>query len=195
MKISQKRIIPGKVLEFGCGNGRNAIYMYKQCCEIDAVDISQEAINWAKDNSKKNSSSINFICANVFQLEMPDNKYDFVYDCGLLHHLVPHRRYQYIESVYRTLKHNGHFGIVCFASGYEETSGVQEKSDMSVYKIYAMQGGMAYSIETLRDILSDFFEEIEIRAMLECNTNEGLFGKSFLWVSLWRKKCKELYCT
>jgi hypothetical protein len=49
-----------------------------------------------------------------------------------------------------------------------------------------MLGGMAYSEEKLQYILTNYFELIEIRYMKEQDT--GLFGKSFLWASLWRKK-------
>ncbi|WP_265182272.1 bifunctional 2-polyprenyl-6-hydroxyphenol methylase/3-demethylubiquinol 3-O-methyltransferase UbiG [Geomicrobium sp. JCM 19055] len=38
---------PVQVLELGCGNGRNAIFMEKMGSKVDAVDISQNAINWA----------------------------------------------------------------------------------------------------------------------------------------------------
>lgn len=34
----------GKVLELGCGPGRNAIYFAKQEFEVDAVDLSEEAL-------------------------------------------------------------------------------------------------------------------------------------------------------
>ncbi|WP_255304283.1 class I SAM-dependent methyltransferase, partial [Streptococcus sobrinus] len=32
---------PGKVLELGCGPGRNAIYFAQQGCSVDAVDSAQ----------------------------------------------------------------------------------------------------------------------------------------------------------
>jgi len=183
-----KVIRPGNVLELGSGNGRNAIYLTKQGYHVDAVDISLEASDWAKENAKRNGISVNFICGNVFELNFNKLNYDFVYDCGLLHHLLPHQRIQYIEIINKTLKPNGIFGIVCFAPGFEETSGMEIKSDESIYKSLSMQGGIAYDKEDLREILSDYFEEIEIRHMKECKDEEALFGKNFLWASIWRKK-------
>ncbi|MEC0091477.1 hypothetical protein [Paenibacillus macquariensis] len=47
---------------------------------------------------------------------------------------------------------------------------------------------MAYSEEKLRSILSAHFELIEIRYMKEQEQDNELFGQSFLWASLWRKK-------
>lgn len=179
---------PKKVLELGSGNGRNAIYMTQQGSRLDAVDISQEAITWAKENASKQDVSVNFICSDIFELDLSDDYYDFVYDSGLLHHLPPHQRFQYIEQINKTLKSNGLFGIVCFAPGFEEIGGAESKSDENIYKVNSMQGGIAYSKEDLREILSDYFEELEIRHMRECSNEEKLFGKKFLWASLWRKK-------
>lgn len=42
----------GRALELGCGPGRNALYMVRQGCTVDAVDISKEAIRWAKERAK-----------------------------------------------------------------------------------------------------------------------------------------------
>jgi len=39
----------GRVLELGCGPGRNAIYFAKQGYEVDAVDLSKEALQWGKE--------------------------------------------------------------------------------------------------------------------------------------------------
>jgi len=63
-----------------------------------------------------------------------------------------------------------------------------ELSDDEVYHKRNIVGGMAYSEEKLRSILSDHFELIEIRHMKEQEQDGQRFGKSFLWASLWRKK-------
>lgn len=57
-----------------------------------------------------------------------------------------------------------------------------------MYRKRNIVGGMAYSEEKLRSILSDHFELIEIRYMKEQEQDSKLFEKSFLWASLWRKK-------
>ena len=41
--------MPGRVLELGCGPGRNAIYMAEKGYKVDAIDISEHAIEWGKD--------------------------------------------------------------------------------------------------------------------------------------------------
>ena len=56
----------GRVLELGCGAGRNAVFMAEKGCFVDAVDISQEAINWGIERAKTNNVDVNFHCQNNF---------------------------------------------------------------------------------------------------------------------------------
>lgn len=43
--------MPGRVLELGYGNGRNAVYLAGQGCHADAVDFSAKAIGWARERA------------------------------------------------------------------------------------------------------------------------------------------------
>ncbi|NEW09392.1 class I SAM-dependent methyltransferase [Paenibacillus sp. SYP-B3998] len=85
-----------KALELDCGEGRNAIHIAKQGVSVDAVDISEEAIKGARYNANKHAVNINFYCDSVFNLTFEKHTFDLVYDSGLFHHLLPHRRIQYI---------------------------------------------------------------------------------------------------
>ncbi len=101
----------GKMLELGCGPGRNAIYASLKGYEVDAVDISKEAIDWAKERAREKNISVNFECKSVFDLNIKDQQYDLVYDSGCLHHLWPHRRIGYIQMIHNALKTGGYFKI------------------------------------------------------------------------------------
>ena len=45
-------LAPGRVLELGCGNGRNATYLASLGCGVDAVDFSAQAIEWARERAE-----------------------------------------------------------------------------------------------------------------------------------------------
>ncbi|WP_410769379.1 class I SAM-dependent methyltransferase [Fontibacillus sp. BL9] len=186
--FERSMVTAGNVLELGTGPGRNAIYMAEQGCKVDAVDLSANAIKWGKERASEKDLEITFMVQDVFSLDLADGAYDLIYDSGLLHHLLPHRRFQYIELVNEKLKPGGHFGLVCFAPGFEDQGGAAEKSDSSIYKVLSMQGGAAYSKENLEHLLSPYFELVEIRPMKDCDKGSNAYGKSFLWASLWRKK-------
>lgn len=49
--IVQGFVVPGRALELGCGNGRNALYLARHGFRVDAVDFSSEAISWARERA------------------------------------------------------------------------------------------------------------------------------------------------
>jgi len=180
--IQDKIFRPGRVLDIGCGNGRNAIYLAKCGFSVDAIDFSQESIDWAKENAGKEHVRVNFVCDSIFNYPPAPGRYDYVYDSGCLHHIKPHRREQYLGIASDLLKPDGFFGLNCF-----NLKGGAPVTDYDVYRDGSMHGGMGYSEEKLRAILEDFFEILAFREMREIEEGE-LFGKDFLWTVLMKKK-------
>ena len=108
-----KKLTPGKVLELGCGPGRNANYFAEKGCFVDAVDQSAEGLKWAKERALENNLNVNFIKRNIFELDIDEGTYDFVYDSGCFHHIAPHRRMDYLKLVKGALKPGGLWGMRC----------------------------------------------------------------------------------
>ena len=121
-------LAPGRVLELGCGPGRNAIYLAGQGCRVEAVDFSAGAIEWARQRAEAAGAAVEFRCCSIFDATFGEAAYDLVYDSGCFHHLAPHRRRDYVELVDRALKPGGRFGLVCFrpegGSGLTDLRGV-----------------------------------------------------------------------
>jgi len=177
----------GKAMDLGCGPGRNSLYLAEQGFDVKGYDISSEAIYWAQERAEERGLRIEFLCKSAFEIDAFE-EYEFVYDSGCLHHLWPHRRIQYLEMIYRSLKPGALFGISCFRPGFGGQGGpLREMSDWEVYEEGSMNGGLAFSEEKLRYILEPYFECIEFRAV-EKPDNEEVFGVPFLWGSLWKKK-------
>lgn len=80
-------IQPGRVLELGCGPGRNAIFLAQLGFEVDAVDLSSEGLDWARERASEKGMDVNFIQGNIFKLDLPLHDYDLIYDSGCFHHV------------------------------------------------------------------------------------------------------------
>jgi SAM-dependent methyltransferase len=183
--VKNNQISRGKVLDIGCGAGRNSIYLAKQGYEVIGIDLSQEAIDWAEERAREEGLNITFLCKSVFDLAY-ESEFDFLYDSGCLHHIYPHRRIQYINFLYKVLRPGGKFGLTCFAPGCDEgTSG--HISDWEVYRGLSMKGGLSFSEEKLKDLFNSHFKLIEFRGMKEIDKDENTFGVPFISVSLWEK--------
>jgi SAM-dependent methyltransferase len=179
--FEEKKIKAGKVLELGCGPGRNAIYLSEIGCTVDAVDISQEALDWGAERAKEKNVDVHFINKNIFELDIDEGKYDIVYDSGCFHHIAPHRRMSYLNLINKALKPNGFFALTCFIQGGE--FGGAEISDWEVYKLRSLKGGLGYTEEKLRAVFKDY-KEIEIRRMKKITQPNVVFGESDLLTGL-----------
>lgn len=179
------QVTAGRVLELGCGPGRNAIYMAGKGCTVDAVDSSKEALNWARERVVGKDADIRFVEADIFQLDQSFAGYDFIYDSGCFHHIPPHRRADYFAILRDRLKPNGFFALTCFEVNGE--LGGSAQSDWDVYRERSMKGGLGFTEEKLLKLFCDL-RAVEIRPMKKKNRDETEFGVSGFLTALFQKK-------
>jgi SAM-dependent methyltransferase len=171
---------PGRVLELGCGHGRNSLYLAGRGWRVDAVDFSAQAIEWARERAAAAALPVDFRCCSIFDADLDAGAYDLVYDSGCFHHLPPHRRRDYVELVTAALRPGGCYGLACFrpegGSGY---------TDQQVYQRASLGGGLGYTEERLRALWDAApFAVRELRRMRKLDGTGPLFGEDFLWVLL-----------
>ena len=78
-------ILKCRTLEMGCGTGENAIWLSKQGFEVTAFDVSEIAIEQAKQKAKKASVDVNFLVADFFKDKIADTPFKFAFDRGVFH--------------------------------------------------------------------------------------------------------------
>ncbi len=107
-EVSGKRI-----LDIGCGNGIQTIYMKKKFAPkyILGIDLNPENIDIGLEEKKKqNLSDIDFLLDDAHKLEkIEDNSFDAVINIESAFH-YPHKD-QFIEQIKRVLKPGGQFVI------------------------------------------------------------------------------------
>jgi SAM-dependent methyltransferase len=185
--LGQGLIAPGRALDLGCGPGRNALYLASQGFEVDAVDLSPAALAWAEDRAREAGADVRFVCGDAFKLTATEltGPYDLVVDSGCFHHLHPHRRVSYLALLDRVLAPGGYFALTCFAAGAMGS----ELPDADLYREGDLQGGLAYTPESLRWIFSDL-TEVELRRMRDEPPESPRFGEAFLWTALLRREAE-----
>ncbi|EOA2863735.1 class I SAM-dependent methyltransferase [Campylobacter upsaliensis] len=100
-----------KVIDLGCGEGRDSIFLKKNGVNVIGVDISHCALTKARELSKAQNLDIDFIEANVLFLNaFEDECFDTAINMGCLHMIVnEEERKKHIFNVYRILKKGGIF--------------------------------------------------------------------------------------
>ncbi|WP_308282653.1 class I SAM-dependent methyltransferase [Pseudonocardia nigra] len=177
-------ITAGRALDLGCGAGRNALHLASRGVEVDAVDLSPAAIAWAEERARGAGVEVRFHCGDAFALAGTElaGPYDLIYDSGCFHHLPPHRRISYLALLDRLLAPGGLFALTCFAAGAMGS----EIPDADLYRRSRLDGGLAYTPESLRWIFSDL-TEVELRRMHDEPPEAASFGEPFLWTALFRR--------
>ena len=93
------------VLDFGCGIGNFTEKVINfDPKKIVAVDISEQAIKKAKNNSSQNRKNIEYRVENCEDLNLNSESFDIAYGSGILHHLNLNKS---LSELKRILKKDG----------------------------------------------------------------------------------------
>ena len=106
--LAENGKIRGRVLDSGCGSGRNALYLALKGYSVVGIDISETAIKRAKQKAmEKGIKNVAFLCENVVTLSGHDNEFDTVVDIGLFHSLDGADPSTYAAALHRACRTGG----------------------------------------------------------------------------------------
>ncbi|MFC1886878.1 class I SAM-dependent methyltransferase [Thermodesulfobacteriota bacterium] len=98
---------PGRALDLGCGTGTNAITLARHGWRVTGVDFSAKAIRIARRKAKAAGFDIDFYTADVADLSMLSETYDYVLDIGCLFTIPKKDRVAYAAALVRLLRSKG----------------------------------------------------------------------------------------
>lgn len=102
----------GSVLELGCGDGANALWLADMGYEVFGVDIAPFAIEWAHEKARARNLNIDFRVGDVLNLaDYADNAFDIVLDGHCFHCIIGKDRQLFLAAALRVLKPNGIFYV------------------------------------------------------------------------------------
>jgi len=113
--VDSGRVVLGKTLDLCCGAGTNPVYLAKKGFEVTALDISDKAVEYAKEKAHEAEVDINFLVGDFLNLPFRKEEFDFAFDFGCFHHVRVNDRITFIKGVCRVLKPKGTYFLVCFS--------------------------------------------------------------------------------
>ncbi len=158
VELIEKRIIipPCKILEIGCGEGHQSIFLSKKGFEVMAIDRSINAIKFAKQNAISKKSSAEFIVKDLTQIECIKKKFDFIFDWRFLHEITKKsERKKYLKIISTLLKKSGKYLSVAF-SGDSDFMGTKKlRTSPAGIRIYFA------SLKESENLLKKYFRIID----------------------------------
>jgi len=98
-----------KLLDLGCGDGTNGLFLAQQGYDYTGIDLSEAAIERAQKRATESNIEARFLVGNVLDLTgLPEDAFSIVLDSYCFHMLVidAHRK-AYFENVRRILQNDG----------------------------------------------------------------------------------------
>jgi len=100
-----------KILEIGCGNGKNIEYILKnKDVNIVGIDTCKKFVDICKDKK------LNVILGDALKLQFDDNSFDYVLCIAMFHHLLSEEdQHQSFKEILRVMKKDSIGIITCWA--------------------------------------------------------------------------------
>ncbi len=115
IRLAEDGEISGRVLDAGCGTGENALYLASLGFEVWGIDAAPSAIKKAKEKAKEREISVNFLVFDALKLQLLQNKFDTIIDCGLFHVFSDEERLIFAASLSSALHPGGRYFMLCFS--------------------------------------------------------------------------------
>jgi SAM-dependent methyltransferase len=71
-------LIPGRALDVGCGEGADAIWLAGRGWTVSAIEISDVAINRARETAEVTGARVDWVCGDALQMPLRAGSFDLV---------------------------------------------------------------------------------------------------------------------
>ena len=131
------------VLDVACGTGYGSDYLIKKGAKkVVGLDISEEAINYAKNNY--NNSNLTFIVGDSTKLPFKNGHFDIIVSFETIEHIKKYKKF--LDECKRVLNEEGVF--VCSTPNKRFTSFFNEVSPYHVIEFYP---------EDFQNLINEYF--------------------------------------
>ena len=128
VEVLENHIHKGKVLDLGCGDGRNALYAAELGFDVTAVDISEAGISKLNTIANRQGLKVNAIIQDMREFSSRE-LFDVVISHGCLHLIYRDEWLNVLDNIKMMTKPEGYNVVLVF------TNKVPPSSDMAPYMV------------------------------------------------------------
>lgn len=139
----------GRIIEVGCGSGRDAFLLNKEGYTVVGIDLSEAMLSLAREIVP----SAEFVKMDMCMLEFPSEHFDGFWAAASLLHLPKRKICQAIKEIRRVTKTGG-VGFIAMKPGEGESMKMDHR--WNVPRFFSL-----YKLEEFRDVLEQQWFGIE----------------------------------
>ncbi len=140
-QILKNRFFPEmKILDAGCGGGRNLVYFLRNGFQVFGIDRNEDAIEYVRSLARELAPAIppeNFRVSKVEELPFSDKSFDVVISSAVLHFADDERHFdRMLREMWRVLKPSG-----LFFARLASTISIEDKVENITERRYLLPDG------------------------------------------------------
>ena len=115
VRLAEKGLLAGRVLDSGCGTGENTLLAAAHGADAVGVDLSGRAVERARAKAAERGVAARFQTGDVLRLGDLGLAFDTVIDSGVFHVFDDENRVRYVASLGSVLRPGGRCYVMCFS--------------------------------------------------------------------------------
>jgi SAM-dependent methyltransferase len=194
LKKNQKYNVENrKILDLGCGTGRNSNYLASLNNKVIGIEISKTAIDLAKNRAKEIGVDAEYCFGDIGEpYNIKDSSVDIVLDVTSSNSLDEKGRNNYLEEVNRVLKNGGYFFVRALCKdGNKNVKNLLKQSPGKEYDTYIIKEmGLVERVFSKDDFIkmySKYFKIIHLEKKIGYATFNNRIYKRDYWLAYLQK--------
>ncbi len=157
--IRKYRLEKKRMLEIGCGEGRDARHLLGRNYDVLAIDVSPEVIDYCVHRDPEHENR--YLIADILSENAVKGKYGFIYSIACLHMLVPDEdRKGFYRFIHEHLEDEGYALILSMGDGDRESISDITKAFDDVNRIHQeTEAEVRIAATSCRIVNSDVFQK------------------------------------
>jgi cyclopropane fatty-acyl-phospholipid synthase-like methyltransferase len=173
----------GKLLDLGCGSGRNGVYLAKLGFEVVGMDFAENALNnfRARIEAERLKERIKLVCHSMDKSWPLDSEgFDFVTCLTSIENLLSDEQISlFKDEVHRVLRSSGYFFLYFLTEEDEFYGGLLEKSGKSNGTVFVSGIGLNQRVFTERELRQTFNGLLTVCETKIFDFEDVMYGKKY----------------
>lgn len=183
IKLTQRGIFHGRVLDVGCGIGDNAIYIAAQVKDVEliAIDLvsvlsiffrnklspfqAPKAVEVSRKKAEQQSLNIKFGVVDMLSAistttDLEPHSFDVILDSAIFHNFSDEERLRYRDNLRYLIKPGGLYIQLCFGEKETRHDGPRLVKKEDIRALFSSNNG--WTIESIEDVIYECLPDAPI---------------------------------